>query len=176
MRPLFIACAALFLSVALFGQTGRRAPGFSLPDLNNQQQDLQDYRGKLVIVEFMRSDCPHCAAFTKTLEQIKTYYGGKVAVLGITNPPDTQQAVAKFVAAHKTTYPIVFDCGQVAYSYVRPNPLEPSINIPHVFLVDREGIIRGDYEFGPNTAEIFQGSGLYKEIDRVLGVKPAEKH
>ncbi len=176
-RALLTASLILVFSAALFGQAARRAPGFSLIDpLNNQLHDLQDYRGKIVIVELMRSDCPHCATFAKILEQIKTYYAGKVAVLSITNPPDVPAAVAKFRAEHKVTYPILFDCGQVAFSYVRPSPLRPSINIPHAYLVDRDGMIRGDYEFGEATQEIFQGSGLYKEIDNLLGAKAPAKH
>jgi len=163
--------AALSLSALAFAQSGRRAPGFSLPDGKNQQHDLQDFRGKLVIVEIMRSNCPGCREFSKKLEEVKTYYGGKVAVVAITNPPDTPAGVAKFIAEQKITYPILFDCGQVAFSYIRPDPLRPNINIPHIFLVDRDGVIRADFELGSNTQEIFAGAGLFKEIDRILGVK-----
>jgi peroxiredoxin len=171
MRRVLIVFAALCLSTPVFAQSGRRAPGFSLPDVNNQQHDLQDYRGKLAIVEIMRSDCPGCRAFSQKLEQIKTYYGGKVAVVAITNPPDAPSGVAKFIAEQKITYPILFDCGQVAFSYIRPNPLRPNISIPHIYLVDRDGVIRADFELGPDTQEIFAGAGLYKEIDRILGIK-----
>jgi peroxiredoxin len=176
MRLVPIACATLLCSALLWGQTGRRAPGFSLPDANNQQHDLLDYRGRVVIVDIMRTDCPECRPFAKTLEEIKTHYGGKVAVIAITNPPDTPAKVRQFVAEFKVSYPILFDCGQVAFSFVLPNPLRPSINIPHAYLIDREGVIRGDYEFGADTREIFVGSGLYKEIDRVLAAKPERKH
>jgi peroxiredoxin len=175
MGRVFTLFAGLFCSAALFGQAGRQAPGFSLPDANRQQHDLQDYRGKIVVVEIMRSDCPNCRPFAKKLEQIKTLYAGKVAVLAITNPPDSPQSVAKFVADERLTYPVLFDCGQVAYSYVRPNPLRPSINIPHLYLVDRDGIVRSDYEFGPETTEIFLGSGLQKELDRLVTAKPERK-
>lgn len=174
MRRVLIACSTLILSAALFGQTGRKAPGFSLPDSNNQQHDLSDYRGKVVIVEIMRTDCPECRPFSSKLEEIKTHYAGKVAVLSITNPPDSPQMVAKFVAEQKVTYPILFDCGQVAFSYVLPSPLRPSIHIPHLYLVDRDGIIRGDVEFGTGTLELFRGDGLYKEIDRLLAPKAAK--
>jgi peroxiredoxin len=175
MRRALAVCTALLFSTALFGQAGRRAPGFSLPDVNNQQHDLQDYRGKVVILEIMRTDCPHCKPFAKKLEQIKTLYAGKVAVISITNPPDTPQAVAKFVSEEKITYPVLFDCGQVAFSYVRPSPLRPSFNIPHIYLIDRDGIMSGDYEHGPETTEIFEGNGLQKQLDQLLAAKPAPK-
>ncbi|MGE5648395.1 MAG: peroxiredoxin family protein [Acidobacteriota bacterium] len=175
MRRALTLCTALLLSAALFGQAPRRAPGFSLPDSKGQQHDLQDYRGKVVIVDIMRSDCVHCQPFAKKLEQIKTFNAGKVAVISITNPPDSPAAVNKFIAAQKLTFPVLFDCGQVAFSYVRPSPLKPSINIPHLFLIDRDGFIVKDFEFGPDTTEIFQGDGLQAEIDKLLAAKPAQK-
>src|SRR5512147_1867396 len=121
MRTVLLASALLLCSSLLPAQTGRRAPGFSLPDANNQQHDLQDYRGKVVIIDIMRTECPECRPFAKTLERIKTRYGGKVAILAITNPPDSPAAVGKFIAQEKVTYPILFDCGQVTFSFVLPN-------------------------------------------------------
>ncbi len=173
MRSLPAASVSFLFAVALFAQPARRAPGFSLPDMNNQQHDLADYRGKVVIVEFMRTNCPECIPFSKKLEEVKTLYGGRVAVLSLTNPPDGPANVAKFVAEQKVTYPILFDCGQVAFSYVRPSPLRPSINIPHIYIVDRDGLIRSDIEFGPNTGDVFLGSGLAREIDKVMAAGPA---
>ena len=62
------AVAVLFFGAPLFAADfSRRAPGFSLPDVNTEQHDLADYRGKVVILEFMQTTCPHCAAFTEVL-------------------------------------------------------------------------------------------------------------
>ncbi len=164
----------LLCSAALWGaQEARRAPSFSLPDVNGRQYDLLDYRGRIVLVEFMRTNCPHCAAFSKVLDGIKSYYKDKVVVLGIATSPDNPTTVNEFVSKGKVTYPIVMDCGQVAYSYIQPSPLRPSIGIPHVYVVDAAGMIRSDYEFGPQTSEVFQGRGLYTEIDKLLNAKPA---
>ena len=53
---LLASAALLFASGEL---SGRRAPGFSLPDLQGQQHDLQDYRGKIVIVDIIQTTFPH---------------------------------------------------------------------------------------------------------------------
>ena len=46
--------ATLLFGVTLFAAGPlRRAPGFCLIDTNGQWQDLADYRGKIVLVEFM---------------------------------------------------------------------------------------------------------------------------
>ena len=170
MRKLFlIAALAALASGAALAQTGRRAPGFSLPDLKGNEHDLADYRGKIVVLEIFRSDCPHCARFTRILEEAITFYGGKVVVLAIANPPDTQQTVGQFVARERVTYPVLFDCGQVSYSYILPDPLHgPGVTIPHAYLIDANGMIRGDWVYGPETTDIFEGKGLHAAIDKLL--------
>ena len=66
---------------------------------------------------------------------------------------------------HKITYPVLFDSGQVAYSYV----FAPTVNFPQLYVIDSGGIIRRDYMYGPLTQDIFEGGKLTAEIDRLLG-------
>ncbi len=160
-------CAAL-----LPGQTKRRAPGFSLPSSGDRQEDLGDYRGKIVLIDIMKTDCEHCGVFARILQKAVFRYGSKIAVLSIAPAPDNQTTVAKFISDNKVGYPILFDCGQVVYSYVRPNPLNPRIELPHLYIVDREGDILKDLIFGPETEEVFRGEGLFKELDRILAPSP----
>ena len=58
--------------------SNRRAPGFSLADSHFQQHDPQDYRGKVLIVDFMQTTCPVCMHLTDTLLQVKAKYGDKI--------------------------------------------------------------------------------------------------
>jgi len=149
--------------------SGRRAPGFSLPEAPGVQRDPQDYRGKILIVDFMQVACEHCVTFSAILEQARARYGDKIAILSIVNPPSDPKGVADYIAQHKIKSPILFDCGQVAYSYLKPT--SPTITIPHVFLIDGEGMIRNDFAFDDSTLEIFQGKGLFAEIDKLLAGK-----
>src|SRR5579872_6067766 len=139
--------------------SGRRAPGFSLPDSTTKLHDPQDYRGKLLIVEFMQTDCLHCQKFSAILEQVKQKYGAKLGILSIVNPPSDAKGVAGFISQFKVTTPVLFDCGQVAYSYIKPTT--PTVNIPHIFLIDADGMIRNDFAFSDATLNIFQGKGLF---------------
>jgi peroxiredoxin len=163
--------ATLLCGVALFAAGPlRRAPGFCLIDTNGQWHDLADYRGKVVLVEFMQTTCPHCANFSTVLNGLKQKYGDKLAVLAIANPPvDNPQTMAQFVSGHKLTYPLLLDQGQVAYSYVRA----PSLDLPTVYLVDADGMIRNSWVNGVLTKDIFEGNGLSREIDKLLVGAPA---
>jgi peroxiredoxin len=174
MRFFFCLLASAAL---LFGSgelSGRRAPGFSLPDLRLQQHDPQDYRGRILLLDIMKTNCPHCAQFAEILEKVHSKYGAKVAVLSIVNPPDTQATVGRFVQAHKISTPVLFDCGQVSLSYLKVTPQNPQIDVPHLFVIDGQGTIRNDFGYSFDTHNIFEGDGLYAVIDRLLAT-PAKK-
>src|ERR1035441_2898225 len=60
-----------------------------------------------------------------------------------------------------------------AYSYVRA----PSFELPTVYLIDANGMIRNSWVDGVLTKDIFEGNGLASEIDKLLagGGAPAQK-
>jgi len=149
----------------------RRAPGFSIVDTHQQQHDLADYRGKYVIIDFMQTGCPHCIKFGETLEQLMIKYRGKLQALSITLPPDNMGTATNYVKQHNVTIPVLYDLGQVAMSYLRPGPMNPTVHFPHVYLIDPAGNIVGDWEYTDIKPGIFEGDQFAKEIERVLGGK-----
>jgi peroxiredoxin len=104
------------------------------------------------------------------LERLQQKYGDQVAILAVVNSRgDDQNSVARFISGHRITYPILFDAGQMAYSYLR----SMRFDTPHVFLIDAGGTIRNDWEYGLVTRDIFEGNGLMSEIDSLLSGKAA---
>src|ERR1700727_185247 len=91
---LLAAAGGLLLS-ASGNLSDRRAPGFALPDPTYEHYyDLQDYAGKLVLIDIMSTRCPHCLLTATTLEQVKSRYGDKVVVLEVVLPPDNQSSIS----------------------------------------------------------------------------------
>ena len=169
MRTILVV---LVCTAALFAgeNSGRRAPGFALPDSKMQIVDLADYRSKIVLLEFMQTSCPHCAAFADVLERVQRKYGDKVAILAVVNSAaDNQNSVAQYISGHRITYPVLFDAGQMAYSYLR----KTHFDTPSVFLIDGGGTIKNDWEYSLTTRDIFEGNGLISEIDSLLSGKGA---
>ena len=77
--------------------SNRRAPGFALPDPEYTRfYDLQDYRGKILLIDIMSTTCPHCLLLSSTLEKVKEKYGDRVAILSVVLPPDNQTTVSKY--------------------------------------------------------------------------------
>lgn len=163
MKRLFaiLLCSAFAASAQL---ALRRAPSWALVDSTGRMHDLLDYRGKVLVLEMMQTTCPHCAAFADVLSQIPGKYGDKVAVVAVASiPQDNPEKVKQYILGHKVTYPIVFDAGQMQYSYV----LKPQIDLPMVYVIDQNGFIRADYGYGVTTRDIFEGKGLFNELDRL---------
>jgi peroxiredoxin len=149
----------------------RRAPGFSLVDNKGVEHDLADYRGKLVLLAFIQTTCPHCATFAENLQQVHDRFGDKIAVLAVVTPPDDPGKVSAFMAGHKITYSILFDSGQMSYSYV----LSQNLSFPQLFMIDAGGTIRAEHAYSPLTREIFEGNGLGPAVSRMLGGGGAKK-
>jgi len=157
------------LAASLFAAgeySNRRAPGFSLNDSHFVQHDPQDYRGKVVIVDFMLTTCPVCNKLADVLVSVKAKYGDKIAVMSVMTAPDNYQTADQFAAAHKITWPMLLDSGQVMMSYLKLSPSNPSVHFPHLFLIDGAGMIRNDFE---GTEDKFLTvEGLSKEIEKIL--------
>ena len=163
----------LVIAAALFASSGelsnRRAPGFALPDPQYTRfYDLQDYHGKVLLIDFMSTTCPHCMLLSTALEKVKERYGDKVAILSVVLPPDNADTVTKYIATHRVTVPIVCDQGQMTISYFNAKPGQTKINVPHLFLIDKQGMIRNDFAYEENAKSVFEGPGLYPEIDKLL--------
>jgi peroxiredoxin len=167
---------ALLLSVTclLNAQAPRRAPGFSLPDLKLEQHDLIDLRGKVVLLDFIQTGCPACRVLSGALEEVKAKFGDKVAVLTIVTPPDNQATVARFVSNFNVSTPVLFDCGQVTASYVQVMPDNPQVHFPHLFIVDREGMIRSHSTSESNPVE-FESKALIAQVEQLLPSGPTQR-
>lgn len=176
MVSMVLALSAAFGAGEL---SNRRAPSFSLPDSSMVQHDILDYRGKVLIIEFMQTKCPSCQELTKVLEtKIKPKFGDKIAVLSIVVPPDNIELVKKYVDVFKVTSPILFDSGQVAGSYSKATPQRPQMYFPHIFLIDQQGQIRNDWAFtAPKQyPDVLSGDKLISEIEKLIGsAAPAAK-
>jgi peroxiredoxin len=175
MRPL----ACLLLGVAALSAqslSNRRAPGFSLPDSTAAQHDLQDYRGKWLLLDFMKTDCPHCMALSHTLEDVKNQFGPKIAILSIVvAPPENTNTVGRYITSQKVTSPIVFDQGQVAASYFRLTPQNPSYDTPHLFVINPAGTIVRDWADNLATADLLEKGGLVRELQTLMNGTAAPK-
>ena len=156
--------------------SNRRAPGFALPDSNINYHDLADYRGKFVLVDLIKTSCPICNSSHKILESVRQKYPDKVTILTIVpSTEDNAATVRQFVGNNSVKTPVLFDCGQVMASYLKLTPQKSNIGLPHLFLIDANGVIRNDWEYvGGGVTSVFEAlPPLLKEVEAVLNASAA---
>lgn len=171
-RKLFFMLAVCALLATVPGwannaHSNRRAPGWSLPDTSFKFHDLMDFRGKVVLLEFMQTTCPHCRQSTANLKKVTAKYGSKVVLIHVVNPPSNLNEVKKYATEHQLTTPVLFDSGQVAASYLRITPANPGFDVPHIFVINQAGHIVNDFGYSTANEKIFLGDGLVPILDKL---------
>lgn len=112
------------------------APDFTLPGLSGDNVRLQEYRGKVVLINFWASWCGPCRQEMPILDRIhKRYEPAGFTVLGV-NVEDEQDKARQIADRLGVSFPLLFDEGQrVSEDY----DLKA---MPYTVLVDRDGQIR----------------------------------
>jgi peroxiredoxin len=117
---------------------GNPAPDFTLTDLKGQNHSLKDYRGKIVVLGFISTNCPISNDYNARMRAIAEDYGKQnVVFLGINSNFDEPVAKIKAHAAkNNLTFTILKDGGsKVADAY-------GAQRTPEIFLIDNQGILR----------------------------------
>ena len=112
------------------------ATDFELPDLQGSLHKLSDYRGKIVVLNFWSAECPHSERADRELLALLEKWQGDVILLSIAaNRNESVQMLAQ--AAKRRQVPILLLDWEhrVADAY-------GAITTPHVFLIDRQGLLR----------------------------------
>jgi len=117
-------------------QINEPAPDFELSDLQGNQHKLNDYRGRIVIVNFWSCECPHSERTDKLIMELLAKWNGEVALLSIAaNQNESAQSVEE--AARARSLPtVLLDAGHVVAD------LYEAVTTPHAFIVDVDGILR----------------------------------
>lgn len=117
-------------------QLNQPAPEFELHDLQGQPHKLSDYRGKIVIVNFWSADCPHSERTDHYIVSLLERWNGEVVLFSIAANRNESLQLVEMVAATRGLPRVLLDVeGRVADLY-------RAITTPHIFILDRDGILR----------------------------------
>ena len=123
-------------------KAGPTAPDFSLTNLSGQTVTLEQYRGKVVILDFWATWCPPCRMTIPLLINLQEKYRDEgLVILGI-SIDDLRQITDKdlryFKKMAKINYPVLRFNQKVMQDYFAGE----RVAVPTMFVVDRNGKIR----------------------------------
>ena len=117
-------------------QLNQPAPDFELPDLQGKLHRLSDQRGRIVIVNFWSAECPHSERTDSSALACLAKWGEEVVMLPIAaNRSESAQMVAEAAKARRLST-VLMDAQLIV------TDLYEAVATPHVFVIDREGILR----------------------------------
>lgn len=118
-------------------RTGQPAPDFKVSTTSGQQVTLENYRGRVLVLDFFASWCQPCRESIPHLVEMNRKYGQKgLFVLGMSADEDGVRAVKAFADKHRITYPIAMAEESTLTDFgVR--------SVPVMFVIDKKGQVSG---------------------------------
>lgn len=112
------------------------APELSLRTVSGERQSLEDYRGKVVLVNNWATWCPPCTA---EMPELQAFYESRaddgLVIIAVEAGEPTAE-VSAFVEQNGLTFPVWLDPWQDSIRAFRA----PSL--PNSFVIDEDGIVR----------------------------------
>jgi len=105
---------------------------------------ISKYKGKVVVLEFLITTCPHCQTSSKVLSKLKTELGPKgFQPFGVAINPEGD--VPDFVRRFGVNFPVGKASRETAYGYLQHSIMSPTFYVPQMVFIDRAGVIRAQY-------------------------------
>jgi peroxiredoxin len=147
MRTLLaLALGAISLSAGEY-KVPRSSPEFVINYPGNKQDLLSRYKGKVVVLSFIFTTCPHCQRECQLLSKLYTELGPKgFQPLAVAVNPMAVMLVPDFIRDFHVNFPVGASDPAPALSFLHIEPTERWV-VPQVALIDRKGNIRAQTPF-----------------------------
>ena len=137
--------ALAFVALASAQQVPRPAGEFAVSTNNGSQILLSTYTGKVVVLAFMFTTCPHCQHTSQILSGIQKEYGDRgLQILGAFFNDNAAQLIPGFIAQFQPTFPVGYAMRAQVDEYLQ-HPLGKPTYVPELVFIDRNRQIRGQF-------------------------------
>lgn len=157
----------------LVGLKGLTAPQFTLKAMNGTEYNLENLRGKIVVVNLWGTFCPPCIAEMPHLNKLVKKYKNK-NVIFLAPTPDDKAALPVFLQNNPFNYQVLPNAFDVIGKYAPHKKTEDSqkkggfmMLLPAHLVIDQKGTVTyHEWGFRKDTTE-----KLSAEIKRLLAAK-----
>jgi thiol-disulfide isomerase/thioredoxin len=167
-RHSLIAYALLLTGLAAYAQQVPRPAGeFAVKMPNGQITLLSQYAGKVVVLAFISTTCPHCQHTTGVLSAIQNEYAARgVQIVAAAFNPDAVQLVPAFVSQFKPAFPVGSADRDSVLEYEQASLAKPNY-VPELIFIDRNRVIREQHNGGDDFFKE-QEKNIRETLDTLL--------
>jgi thiol-disulfide isomerase/thioredoxin len=158
----------LLTGLAAYAQQVPRPAGeFSIKMPNGQVTLLSQYAGKVVVLAFISTTCPHCQHLTQVLSGLKNEYGARgVQFLAAAFNPDAAVLVPGFVQQFKPVFPVGSADRDSVLEYEQASLVKTNY-VPELIFIDRGRVIRVQHSGGDDFFKD-QEKNIRETLDMLL--------
>jgi len=137
------ALLALGASALAISPVPRKSPEFTIVDPSGKQTLLSTLKGKVVLLEFVLANCPHCVRASATIDKVYRDLGPRgFEPVGIAFQPNLPpRMVTDLTRQLGVSYPIRCSTPEAVDSYLGRSLME-RLMVPQIVVIDRQGVVR----------------------------------
>jgi peroxiredoxin len=140
-KRVLAATAFVALTVSAFAKppVPRKSPEFAITDPSGKQILLSSYRGKIVVMPFMFTTCPHCQHEAQMLTKLQREFAGRgVVMLGTVFNDASAALTSQFVKDYNIGFPVGYATRDAVTSYLGLSVMDRWV-VPQVAIIDKKG-------------------------------------
>lgn len=127
------------------------AEDFTVTDIDGKRFTLSDFKGKIVILDFMGAQCKPCKQQVIELTKVHSAYGDKVEILSISvfGGKGINEELHTFASSYNVKWRIAVDIEGASFKY-------RITLIPSIIIIDQDGYVRFRHEGVAEAPTIIQ--------------------
>jgi thiol-disulfide isomerase/thioredoxin len=172
LAALPIIAAALPKVEAAGGKLPRPLPNYEYYLPGGVKLDLTKYRGKVLAVDVINTECQFCQKSCAILSAVQIKYGAKgfqAIAIAINDPTGTK--IPAFTKQFGLSFPVGYMSIQTGQKLLLKSAME-NFYVPNLLLVDKAGMIQQYYPAGDKFFED-EEKNLPREVEKMLGLASA---
>jgi peroxiredoxin len=169
IKPL--AFTLIFAAASFAAQpVPRPTQDFKLQDASSKPVSLTAQKGKVVVLQFLYTTCPHCQATAQWLSRLQSEFGPKgLQVYGVAfNDGVTAKDVKEFTQFAK--FPVVASPSDPVMKYLGISIIE-GYSVPMLVVIDRKGVVQAQSSTRPMRGEINEEPVMRALVTKLLSAK-----
>ena len=140
----------------------RPAKEFSCPDADGQTISLSKFKGRVVVIQFLITNCSHCQALSQLLTKLQAEYGRQgFQAFGVAFNEATPEMVRSYVKDHNVSIPVGYAPRDQVLSYLGVSVLD-RLTVPQVLIIDRQGRVQAQSD--PQGSPDLQNETYLREL------------
>jgi peroxiredoxin len=149
-RRAFLGLLSTAAAFPALGQSLPSAPAFDVRTDTGKRIRLSDYQGKILLLTFWATWCPHCRRQITAMEKLRaSYQKNNIEMLAISVDKEGWKIVAPYLEEHKLLLPVAIADARMQQQY------RVDGGIPLSYIINQDGRVVKDFR-GALDEEILQ--------------------